>query len=75
MLTWIFPVVLGSRKDFTVFHKSLNPEPALMMYIRFRVYGKQTTQYNNHHRIQKLLLMHEKQTKKLVKLEMIQLFT
>jgi len=35
MFTWIFAVVLGSRNDLTVFHKSLNPEPALMMNIRF----------------------------------------
>lgn len=38
-LTWILAVVLGSRKDFTVFHRSLNPEPALMINIRLRVYS------------------------------------
>lgn len=37
MLTWIFAVVLGSRKDFTVFHNSLNPEPALMINMRHKV--------------------------------------
>ena len=37
MLTWIFAAVLGSRNDLTVFHKSLNPEPALMMNIRCNV--------------------------------------
>jgi hypothetical protein len=36
MLTWILEVVLGSRNDLTVFHNSLNPEPALMMNIRLR---------------------------------------
>lgn len=36
--TWIFSVVLGSRNVFTVFHNSLNPEPALIIYIRHRVY-------------------------------------
>jgi hypothetical protein len=30
-------VVLGSRKDLTVFHRSLNPCPALMMNIRHSV--------------------------------------
>lgn len=38
MLTWIFAVVLGSRKVLTVFHKSLNPAPALMMNMRHKVY-------------------------------------
>jgi len=33
-------VVFGSRKLLTVFHKSLNPEPALMMNMRFRVCKK-----------------------------------
>ena len=42
MLTWIFAVVLGSRKDFTVFHNILNPEPALMMNMRFKVCSKAT---------------------------------
>lgn len=37
MLTWIFAAVLGSKKDLIVFHNSLNPEPALMMNILFRV--------------------------------------
>lgn len=41
MLTWIFDVVLGSRKDLTVFHNSLNPEPALMINMRFSVYSDQ----------------------------------
>lgn len=41
MLTWIFEVVFGSRNDLTVFHKSLNPEPALMMNMRFKVCCKQ----------------------------------
>lgn len=36
-LTWIFAVVLGSRKDLMVFHSILNPEPALMMNMRFKV--------------------------------------
>lgn len=37
VLTWIFAVVFGSRKDLTVFHNILNPEPALMMNMRFKV--------------------------------------
>lgn len=37
MLTWIFAAVLGSRKDFTVFHNILKPEPALMINMRFKV--------------------------------------
>ena len=44
MLTCIFAVVLGSRNDLTVFHKSLNPDPALMMYIRQRVYSEEDDQ-------------------------------
>lgn len=36
-LTWILAVVFGSRNDLTVFHNSLNPEPAFMINIRFRV--------------------------------------
>jgi len=35
--TWIFAVVFGSRKLFTVPHRSRNPWPALMMNIRHRV--------------------------------------
>lgn len=37
MLTWIFAAVLGSRKDLTVFHNILKPEPALMINMRFKV--------------------------------------
>lgn len=38
ILTLIFAAVLGSRKDLTVFHNILNPEPALMINMRFKVY-------------------------------------
>uniref|UniRef100_A0A7C8ZU27 Uncharacterized protein n=1 Tax=Opuntia streptacantha TaxID=393608 RepID=A0A7C8ZU27_OPUST len=37
--TCILAVVFGSRKPLIVFHKSLKPEPALMINIRFRVSG------------------------------------
>lgn len=37
-LTWIFAVVFGSRKDFTVLHNILNPGPALIMNMRYSVY-------------------------------------
>ena len=40
MLTFILAVVLGSRKDLTEFHNILNPEPALMMNMRFKVCKK-----------------------------------
>ena len=40
MLTLIFTVVLGSRNDFTVFHSILNPKPALMMNMQFKVYNE-----------------------------------
>lgn len=36
-LTFIFAVVLGSMKDFTVFHSILKPGPALMINMRFKV--------------------------------------
>jgi len=42
VLTWIFDVVFGSRKDLTVPHNILNPEPALMMNMRFKVCNEGT---------------------------------
>jgi len=35
-------VVFGSRKDLTVLHNILNPEPALMMNMRFKVCNEGT---------------------------------
>lgn len=40
LLTLILAAVFGSRNDLTVFHNILNPEPALMINMRFKDYNK-----------------------------------
>lgn len=37
-ITWILAAVFGSRNDLTVLQSSLNPCPALMIYMRHNVY-------------------------------------